>query len=288
VQGSVGFKILGHEYQKDFDRTFGERDYTTLEDVEVLPKLVVALKDKKNWQATMSKDTPLLVTVRELNASANDLVVHPQGSLAVSQKVVPLDIGISRFGNCRPDPDGYSYFSINIAYVGGSNLPKTNLTEYFAPNEFFDLSEGERLNRPSFEPFTAGAQVTTTSTALTTGGYRARQYDYETTFMDSRRNPYRLAVNTTEDTTAMRVFSNGNAASNSPLNASARMRSGSAPSPIASTGRSYSIARTSDLGAHLPPVSSYTEALALLEQQLELNPALEGALQIVNTFELVP
>jgi hypothetical protein len=289
VQGSVGFKILGINYERDFDKTFGRHDYAALPDVQVLPKLVAALQDKKNWQATMS-DVPLLVTIRELNVPGGDLVVHPQGTLAVSQKVVPLNIGISRFGNCRPDPVGYSYFSLEISYSSSSSapaLPKTDLKEFFSPNEYFDLSEDDRLNRPSFEPFTAGAQVTTTSTALTTGGYREMEYLYETTIMDDRRYPIRIPTYTTI-TSAMRTgFSGGNAASNSPLAVASKIRGMDAPSPVATSGRSFAIAQTSDLSAYGLSAGSYTEALALLEQEIEINPALEGTLQIVNTFELV-
>ena len=285
VQGSVGFKVLGVQYDKDFDKTFGQQDYTTLPDVEVLPKLIAAIQDKKNWQATMSTNTQLLVTVREFSTTGNNVVVHPQGSLAVSQKVVPLNIGISRFGNCRPD--GYSYFSIDISYPSQGNLPKTNLTEFFAPNEFFSLSEGERLNRPSFELFTAGAQVTSAGNALTTGGYRERTYEYETTIMDSRRTPVRLLANSNLTGAERTAFSGGNAQANSPLNLKAKMRGANAPSQVATSGSSFALAQTSDLSQHgTTSATSYTEALAMLEQELELNPALEGQLQIVNTFEL--
>lgn len=287
VQGAVGFKVLGIQYDKDFDKTFGQSDYTTLPDVEVWPKLEAALKDKKNWQATMSTNVPLLVTVREITTTGNQVVVHPQGTLAVSQKVVPLNINISRFGNCRPDPDGYSYFSIDISYPSQSNLPKTDLKEYFAPNEYFSLSESERLNRPSFELMTAGAQVTSTSNALTSGGYRARQYDYETTVMDSRRNPVKMMNPTHLETALLKPLSGGNASNNSPLNMPARMRGGNSSSQFSIGGNTYALAQTSNLSQYgTTTTGSYTEALALLENTLALNPALEGQLQVVNTFEL--
>jgi len=291
VQGSVGFKILGIDYEKDFDKTFGQRDATTLPDVEVLPQLVAALQDKKNWQAKLSEEVPLLVTVRELNTPGADPVVHPQGSLAVSQKVVPLDIDISRFGNCRPAASGYSYFNINLGYDANpaNVMAKTDLKEFFSPNEYFELSESERLNRPSFEEFRAGVQITSTSTALTTGGFRRMEYLYETIVMDQRIRPERVLLNTTINQAARTAFGGGNAASNSPLNAANRARSVQPTLQAFDTGMTYAIARTSDLSHYNSlTASTQTEVQALLERELELNPALEGTLQIVNFFELVP
>lgn len=289
VQGNAGFTVCGHDFQKDFNRTFGQPEYTALPDVEVLPKLITALQDRKNWQATLlNTNKPLLVTMREINTPGSEVVLHPQGTLAVSQKVVPLNTQIARFGNSRPS--GYSYFTVDIALNGGSILPKTELREFFAPNEFFDLSESDRLNRPSFEQLPSGAQITSTSDALSTGGKRLMQYSYETIVMDSRRAPKRYPKNRTVEDQTAQAFATGNAAAKSVLGRRATITSDDAPGKVQSTGTTYAIAQTSDLTQLTGTVSvkTQTEAIALMEQQLELNPALEGKIQIVKSFELAP
>ncbi|PBQ33648.1 hypothetical protein CNR22_18320 [Sphingobacteriaceae bacterium] len=291
VQGNVSFKVLGVEFDKDFDKTFGDHDTTTLLDVKVLDKLIVALEDKKNWQATVSDDVPLLVTIREFNTSGPEVVVHPQGKLAVSQKIVPLDIDITRFGNCRPDPLGYSYFSLNISYDASTTniLQKDPLKEYFAPNEFFNLSETDRLNSASFQELTSGLEVKSTSTALKGGKPRRRRYEYEQIIMDSRRTPVRM---TSPSTIAVAFRANstmGTTAANSNLGSAStdRLRASDAPLPITETAASFAIAKTSDLTSYNSLIAgSRIEAQKILEQQLLLNPALEGQLQIVNQFEV--
>ncbi|PBQ33653.1 hypothetical protein CNR22_18345 [Sphingobacteriaceae bacterium] len=291
VQGNVSFKVLGVEFDKDFDKTFGDHDTTTLPDVKVLDKLIVALEDKKNWQATVSDDVPLLVTIREFNTSGPEVVVHPQGKLAVSQKIVPLDIDITRFGNCRPDPTGYSYFSLNISYDASTAniLQKDPLKEYFAPNEFFNLSETDRLNSASFQKLTSGLEVKSTSTALKGGKPRRRKYNYEQIIMDSRRTPVRMTSPSTIAVAFRATSTTGTTAANSNLGSAStdRLRASDAPLPITETAASFAIAKTSDLTSYNSLIAgSRIEAQKILEQQLLLNPALEGQLQIVNQFEV--
>jgi len=291
VQGSVSFKVLGVEFDKDFDKTFGDHDTTTLPDVKVLDKLIVALEDKKNWQATVSDDVPLLVTIREFNTSGPEVVVHPQGKLAVSQKIVPLDIDITRFGNCRPDPTGYSYFSLNISYDASTAniLQKDPLKEYFAPNEFFNLSETDRLNSASFQELTSGLEVKSTSTALKGGKPRRRRYEYEQIIMDSRRSPVRMLSPSTVAVAFRTNSTTGTTAANSTLGSASidRLRASDAPLPITETEASFAIARTSNLTNYNSlTANSRIEAQKILERELLLNPALEGQLQIVNQFEV--
>ena len=59
----------------------------------------------------------------------------------------------------------------------------------FAAAQFEQLSDAERLSRPSFEPMNAGVSIA--GDALTFGSMRGRDYRYDTIVVDSpKRNSY--------------------------------------------------------------------------------------------------
>lgn len=287
IRGSVSFKIFGVSYSKSLNKQIGGYQHTLVEDINVLPLLTAALQDKKNWQSTMSQDTQLLVTVREFPTNPGDLIIHPQGSIAVSQKVVPLDVTFSRFGNRRATV--YNRFSIAINYLqnNATGLAKTDLKEYFAPNEFYSLSEDQRLARESFELMTSGAKVTNTSNALTSGAYHQIKQEYETIYMDSRYKPVRYSIKSLIDDTTYYSMRAGGSAASSPLGSTQSGRSSAGTPAVTVSGNSFAIAQTHNL-AHYNNLTagSETEALVLLESILETNPELEGKLNVIHAFEL--
>jgi hypothetical protein len=68
--------------------------------------------------------------------------------------IVPLDLDISRFGQAAPA--GARRFTISSISLGGQNQTVRPLRDFFAPAQFFDMSDDEKLSRPSFEPMPAG------------------------------------------------------------------------------------------------------------------------------------
>lgn len=132
--------------------------------------LVAALGKPSSWSAQLPPDGQTLVSLHETTADGQ-VFAHPLGQLTVRQKVVPLDVTITRYGNTAPD-DG-TCFRIKSAKGVAADL--TPVQEYFAPGNFFALSDDEKLSRPSFELQDAGVQFgrtemkcgATTTAALT-------------------------------------------------------------------------------------------------------------------------
>ncbi|HSK62181.1 MAG TPA: DUF6603 domain-containing protein, partial [Pyrinomonadaceae bacterium] len=101
--GSAQFKICWFFTLKvRFNKTFGEARNTTLPDVTVLPLLAEALRANDNWEGELPSSRHRLESVREAAELTTRLVVHPVGTLKVSQKVVPLQVRIDRVGSQRP------------------------------------------------------------------------------------------------------------------------------------------------------------------------------------------
>jgi hypothetical protein len=80
--------------------------------------------------------------------------LHPLGVLRLTQTAAPLDVGLAKFGAdavTSGDP-----VTVAITAAGGV---VTGAQELFATSQFFDLSDEDRLSKPAFLPFDAGATL---------------------------------------------------------------------------------------------------------------------------------
>ena len=94
------------------------------------------------------------------------------------QKVVPLGTTVERYGNSAPS--GGRRFDVTVAIEGYElSAPPAPLTEYFAPGEFQDLSEDEKLRLPSFVQMAAGYQFEDASYAYDESLEIASVVEYE-------------------------------------------------------------------------------------------------------------
>lgn len=154
VKGKATFEIFWWDFSVRFDRTLieGERP-PKLAPVNVMEHLVAALQESQNWSGQLPENVRRLVTVRE-RQSAQQIVFHPLGRLGVKQKVVPLDLEITRFGNTTPS--GARSFKINSFTVGGKEVTFQKVKDFFAPSQFLELNDEQKLSAPSFELLNAG------------------------------------------------------------------------------------------------------------------------------------
>src|SRR5260370_41964806 len=79
------------------------------------------------------------------------------GSLTVREKVVPLDVPISKFGNYTP-ADG-SQFSIAGVTLGGNPTPSNPVQDAFGRGQFQQLSDNAKLPAPACEQFDCGGKI---------------------------------------------------------------------------------------------------------------------------------
>ena len=97
-----------------------------------------------------------VATLRAIE-DTDGLLVHPLGQVGVQQAVLPLAVSVQRLG--RVPLDRPRMYTIVGARIGGSTTiqPATPILAAFAPGEFFDLTDDQRLARPDFEMLQAGA-----------------------------------------------------------------------------------------------------------------------------------
>jgi hypothetical protein len=80
--------------------------------------------------------------------------LHPLGVLRLTQTAAPLDVGLAKFGaNSVTSGD-----PVTAAIIAAGGVV-TGAQELFATSQFFDVSDEERLSKPAFLPFNAGATL---------------------------------------------------------------------------------------------------------------------------------
>src|SRR5262249_52765856 len=152
--------------------------------VAVLPLLTAALADSRNWGAPLLAGTQSFVSLKKNGAQP----VHPLARLEVHESVVPLGLAIDRFASAPVE--GADRFTIGAYQVKGSSVDHEPLQDDFAPAQFFNLSDDDKLARPSFEQHDAGVR-------LTGGGLTAcgapipKTIAYETFYVDQAGGPLR-------------------------------------------------------------------------------------------------
>ncbi|RDH82147.1 MAG: hypothetical protein DIZ78_17175 [endosymbiont of Escarpia spicata] len=192
IRGRACVSILFADICIAVDVTVGERSSITLAPKDVWEPLDAAIRDPRNWSATLPDGVYAGVSLKAPEGEDIPLMVHPMGRVTMRQKVVPLSQRLEKFGELAIIGD--DYFEIRSIRVG--NLPPQSIdgdecdwetvADWFAPGQFEQLSDDEKLSRDSFEPMVAG--VTVGSRQMVWGGSNVIHYapiEYETETIDA-------------------------------------------------------------------------------------------------------
>jgi hypothetical protein len=290
AHGKAIFDFLGKR-EIAFEVKFGDPEPTpALPSVDALAALKTALADQRNWSARLPGDGGMLVTLRELPAGP-EVLVHPLGELAVSQKVVPLGLEITKFGNTKPS-GGRQTFAITSVTFGETEVNQlTAVKDAFAPAMFFALSDSEKLSRPAFEQLQSGVraplQVLTYGTPLTT------DFEYETAVIDKKEKAARSLGRHSLDPGTFSILTELGSAANSPMNHTGAGRFAGPARKIVMKDPAYSVVSGDDLKA---PIGSpfektggitYTEAEAARINYYATSSSQGRRVQVVGSHEVV-
>jgi hypothetical protein len=181
VRGKASFEILWCDFTVRFDATLiGGSAPADVQRIDALAELTRALNDARAWQAEPPETTGRLVSVRAARGDESAVVLlHPLGSLSVRQSVVPLNLtrDIDRLG--AASPSGARRFAVTQAHIGDSQAPTDPLQELFAPAQFFDMSDEDKLVAPSFEAMDAGVTIGEAGLAFSHADRVASQFQYK-------------------------------------------------------------------------------------------------------------
>lgn len=289
VQGKAEFVFLKMNLKANFDKTFGEEENTTLPDIEVMPLVLEAADKSQNWQAVLPSQSNLLVSLKEQADGVEEMILsHPNGSLRFGQKVVPLGMTINKFG--KQVPSDYQYFSFGIEDADGDAFETTGTKEFFAPAEFVELSDNEKLARKSFEKMDAGLKVSD-SDNYETSAYRTRQLAYERIVYDSTEFGETDDELQFENADNFQTWVNNNDTSNSELGRKNKAKSSFVPNKLKVAAETYKIANLEDLSVYTEmdeelSFDSEAEAHVAMAKLFINNPELVDQIDVVLEHEL--
>ena len=153
--------------------------------IDAFAQLRAALADAKSWTTELPQGQTRIVSLRE-SAADGTLRVHPLGTLTVRQSVVPLNLtrDIDKFNDSPiAGPRRFEVTRVAVG-TGAGNESTSGVQDDFAPAQFFQMSDDEKLASPSFEPMQAGLRIGSSQFAFAIGQCVASPLDYETRIVD--------------------------------------------------------------------------------------------------------
>lgn len=262
--------------------------------VELLPILMEALNDINSWQADRSERIHLLVSTRRVeeeipeegSAPADQpLAVHPVGTIGIRQDIMPTGIRIDKFGDNQPSD--FSHLLLRISDQDGNWLDDLKQYEYFAPAQYFDLNDEEKLNRKSYEKMPGGIIVS--GLELTQVGHiLEKSVTYESKTIDPDR-PEELEIDHPEvkpGGLAFQAWAANSVTANSGLGRKQEHRMQSRTEAVRLQREEFAIVRGDNLAVFdQKRAGSEAEAYHLLKDILRKQPDLEDQLTVVPLFE---
>lgn len=285
--GQASISILFWTVSASVNFTWGDSTPVTLPQKPVLPDLVKALDAPSNWSAALPAGMTPAVSLAAPQPSASTLLVYPMGTLSVRENVVPLDFDITRYGNATPS-DG-NIFAITDVKINNQHATQQTFKEYFAPGQFSNLSDADKLGLPSFELYDAG--VTVGSSAIDSGANSPRTVVYEERYIDAPMSYSRSTGRYMMDADISAALSRQGAGYLSPVLNTwlSKYSAGPALAPIVTADARFVITSTDDLSVRsdisLASGVTYFQARSALNSHLAGNPADAGNLQIVTLYE---
>jgi hypothetical protein len=192
IKGKVKFEIFWFDITISIDRTLISGDPPpALEPVRVMEKLKAALQESRNWTGQLAEGDRRAVTLRE-NPNPDQVALHPLGRISVKQTIVPLGLDIAKFGSARPADA--RLFRITQLTIGGHAAGISSENDFFAPAQFLELTDDEKLAAPSFEAMAAGVTTVVQTFIFTTSADDITEDEaiqFETIILDKQNNDSR-------------------------------------------------------------------------------------------------
>ena len=151
----------------DFNLEWGDKKQTELpnKQIEVLPIFKEQLRNLNNWTVeTAQTDDDVVVNLKH---EKNELLVQPFGTLYFNQSAIPLQLEQPMDLCNNAVPTDYNNLIITGFSLSGTGFKKDdddNLTNDFAPALYYNLSNQEKLSRPSYEKYVSGFSLSATET----------------------------------------------------------------------------------------------------------------------------
>ncbi len=286
AKGKASVSFFFFSVSVSFDETWGDIISESVKQVaDIFDELKKAISDSRNWLSEIPAGNTLNVSLKQIDIPGNEIIVHPFGVLSVSQKVVPLELQINKFGNQKPKD--LTLFTINEIKSGSITLGTANVNEQFARANYIEMSDSEKLAAKSFEDLKSGKKITASSD-LVSGTPVEKHVDYELSYLGKNQSQTFFGGKYALD---FKVFQNslqGSPAAKSDLSFRQNKISSNAPKEVVLKKERFAVANMSDMLIHDPELvaDTETEAYMMYNDLISKEPELKNKIQVVSNFEL--
>lgn len=289
VRGTAEFKILKIGFKINFNAEFGDDIKEKIEDKDVWPELAEAIKHKDNWSTLLPERNQLFVNIKERATDAEKLYVHPLGKLAMSQVLAPMNFRLEKFGHVKPkDYKKFRVDSVKVETLNSSDVaiefaPKK---DKFSPAQFLELTDEQKLSRPSFEDMESGISIGTDNLVSSCMVISNLEYQkprvidrrMKQTLTDTYKENVEFANSVLMNSSVYKTFSNN--IKNSVTE--------DAPSQTTLKTKEYAIANKETLSEYdSQRFFSIADAQAYVNQIIKTTPSQKNKLMVSETLELV-
>ncbi|MFW5941901.1 MAG: DUF6603 domain-containing protein, partial [Chloroflexota bacterium] len=283
VEGTGSISLLFFDIDVDFSHTWGSEAETTLPPISVMPLLVDEYQKSENWLATLPAANQLLVSLRSAEATA-DLILHPVGSLKVSQRAVPLGLTIDKVGNQKPSDA--NRFDVSISSAGIDE--RGAVEESFAVGQYFDKSDDALLNAKSFEPMKGGLELSVAGEQVHAPQAVRRIVRYEKIIVDTHFERFVQSFFTWVGA-LFSLFLNGNAVSKATISYKQQKALKPFEDKVEVGVATYAVTFNSDNTAYNQEALNFTsqvQAEEFMKQQVATDPNLAKELHVIPQVEM--
>ena len=282
IQGSAEIEFLFFSISVDVDVTFGERRAETLPPIEVLPKLKAEYEKLESWRATLPASGLLFVSLRELGEEGA-LVLHPVGTLQISQRFAPLNLPLDKIGNQKPSDINKA----SVAVTTGSLAVIGPTKEKFAAAQYRNMDDAAKLSAPSFEPLDSGIELGASDESWITGPMALRNVRYEQIIIDSAFERFRTGFFKFWDGLFVH-FRAGASVSRSSVSLASEKRMKPFAEKMVVAEEQYTVAfqRDNTAYAETATFTSYAEAQAHMTEAVQLDSSLNEEIHVIPFAEV--
>jgi hypothetical protein len=215
------------------------------------------------WQALVPPDADRVVRVVAARPSDVEVTVHPMGLFEVRQHAIPLETVITRVG-ANPVPEGLRRVHFGVPLINAVAAGAlSEVTDLFSAGTYLDLSDDQKLSRPSFEPMLAGARIRSAGEGAPFAASRQADLRYETFVCDEngvRGQHSKAAADTLVSSAVLTALAAG-AAGRSELRARTRYATEPDPIVLAHPGEVRVISKVTIAAVDATAVVTYTHAV---------------------------
>jgi hypothetical protein len=156
--GFAEFKVVVASVRIPFEITVGTAEPEVVQEVDLRDLLEKELTRKESWSGIQPDGAGSIAVLKD-TAPGNSLVLHPLSSVTLMQRLMPFEKTIRRYGGARP-AGGPVLFRLTELQAGNVAVPTPEpVLADFAPGQFDELTEDEKLSRPAFEALPAGGRA---------------------------------------------------------------------------------------------------------------------------------